>query len=40
MVLGTSLYRVSQEESSVFWDAILEVIIKKIHNNMCLIPNG
>jgi hypothetical protein len=37
-----SVYRVSQEQRSVFWDAILPVILnkKKLYMYMCPIPNG
>jgi len=35
------LYRVSQEESSVFWEVIVLVILSKnVYVNMCRIPNG
>jgi hypothetical protein len=35
------LYRVSQEEMSVFWGIIVLVILrKKVRMNMCPIPNG
>ena len=31
-------YRVVQEETSVFWEAIVQVIVRKnFHTNMCLI---
>ena len=34
------LYRVIQEERSIFWEGIVSVIVKKkIHINMCLILN-
>jgi hypothetical protein len=34
-------YRVSQEERSIFWEVIVSVILsKKLHMNMCPIPNG
>jgi hypothetical protein len=36
-----ALYRVSQEERSIFWEAIVSVILsKKLYMNMCPIPNG
>jgi hypothetical protein len=35
------LYRVSQEEGSIFWEVIVSVILsKKLYMYMCLIPNG
>ena len=35
------VYRVSQEERSVFWEVIVSVILsKKLYMNMCPIPNG
>ena len=35
------LYRVSQEERSIFWEVIVSVILsKKLYMNMCPIPNG
>jgi len=35
------LYRVSQEERSIFWEVIGVVILSKhVHMNMCPIPNG
>jgi uncharacterized membrane-anchored protein len=35
------IYRVSQEERSVFWEVIVSVILsKKLYMNMCPIPNG
>jgi hypothetical protein len=34
------LYRVSQEESSIFWEVVVSVILRKnIYMNMCPIPN-
>jgi hypothetical protein len=39
--LGHSVYRVSQEERSIFWKVIVSVILsKKLYMNMCPIPNG
>jgi len=36
-----SLYRVSQEEMSTFWEVIVSVILSKnVYMNMCSIPNG
>ena len=35
------LYRVSQEESSIFWEVIVSVILSKnVYMNMFPIPNG
>ena len=35
------VYRVSQEERSIFWEVIVSVILSKnVYMNMCLIPNG
>ena len=35
------LYRVSQEESTIFWEIILSVILSKnVYTNKCPIPNG
>jgi hypothetical protein len=37
----TSIYRVSQEERSIFWEVIVSVILsKKLYMNMCPILNG
>jgi hypothetical protein len=37
----TALYRVSQEEKSIFWEAKVSVILsKKVYTYMCPIPNG
>ena len=37
----TYIYRVSQEESSIFWEVIVSVILSKmLYMNMCPIPNG
>ena len=37
----TTLYRVSQEESSIFWEVIVSAILSKnVYMNMCPIPNG
>jgi hypothetical protein len=36
-----TLYRVSQEERSIFWDVIVSVILSKtVYKYMCPIPNG
>jgi len=36
-----SIYRVSQEERSIFWEVIVSLILSKnVHMNMCTIPNG
>jgi hypothetical protein len=35
------IYRVSQEERTIFWEVIVSVILsKKLYMNMCPIPNG
>jgi hypothetical protein len=35
------IYRVSQEERSIFWEAIVSVILSKnVYVNMCPILNG
>jgi hypothetical protein len=36
------LYRMSQEERSIFWEVILSVILSKteMYMYMCPIPNG
>ena len=35
------VYRVSQEESSIFWEIIVSVILSKnVYTNMCPIPKG
>jgi hypothetical protein len=35
------IYRVSQEERTMFWEVIVSVIqSKKLYMNMCPIPNG
>jgi hypothetical protein len=35
------LYRVSEEERTIFWEVIVSVILsKKLYVNMCPIPNG
>jgi hypothetical protein len=40
-ILRHHLYRVSQEERSIFWEIIVSVILrKKVYMNMCPIPNG
>ena len=42
-VLSTKviIYRVSQEEKSIFWEVIVSVILSKnIYMSMCPIPNG
>jgi hypothetical protein len=39
--LGGCIYRVSQEERTIFWEVIVSVILsKKLYINMYLIPNG
>jgi hypothetical protein len=41
IVKNMPIYRVSQEEKSIFWEVILSVILsKKLYMNMCPIPNG
>jgi hypothetical protein len=36
-----SIYRMSQEERSIFWEVIVSVILsKKLYMNMCPIPKG
>ena len=36
-----NIYRVSQEERSIFWEVIVLVILSKnVYMNMCPIPNG
>jgi hypothetical protein len=40
-LLRHRVYRVSQEERSIFWEVIVSVILsKKLDMNMCPIPNG
>ena len=35
------IYRMSQEEKSIFWEVIVSVILSKnVYMNMCPIPNG
>ena len=35
------VYRMSQEERSIFWEVIVSVILsKKLYMNICPIPNG
>jgi hypothetical protein len=35
------IYRVSQEERTIFWEVIVSVILsKKLYKNVCSIPNG
>jgi hypothetical protein len=35
------IYRVSQEERTIFWEVIVSAILsKKLYMNMCPIPNG
>jgi len=35
------IYRVSQEERSIFWEVMVSVILSKnVYTNMCPIPNG
>ena len=39
--LYNCIYRVSQEERSIFWEVIVSVILnKKLYTNMCPIPNS
>jgi hypothetical protein len=38
--LSFALYRMSQEESSVFWEVIVSVILKKVYMYMYPIPEG
>jgi hypothetical protein len=43
VLLVTPLYRMSQEEMSIFWEATVSVIISKkvyMYMYMCSIPNG
>jgi len=41
VVKNKDLYRVSQEERSIFWEVIVSVILSKnVYTNMCPIPNG
>jgi hypothetical protein len=41
LILPSTLYRVFQEERSIFWDVTLSVILaKKMHMYMSPIPNG
>jgi hypothetical protein len=36
-----TIYRVSQEERTIFWEVIVSVILsKKLYKNVCPIPNG
>jgi hypothetical protein len=36
-----TIYRISQEERSIFWEVIVPVILgKKVYMNMCPIPNS
>ena len=38
---NSAIYRMSQEERSIFWEVIESVILSKnIYMNMCPIPNG
>ena len=38
---SAAIYRVSQQERSIFWEVIVSVILsKKLYMNMCSIPNG
>jgi len=34
------IYRVTAEERSIVLEVIISVIVKKVHINMCQIPNG
>jgi hypothetical protein len=39
--LQSYIYRVSQEEKTIFWEVIVSVSLsKKLYMNMCPIPNG
>jgi hypothetical protein len=39
--LAALLYRVSQEERTIFWEVKVSAILsKKLYMNMCPIPNG
>jgi hypothetical protein len=39
--MTTEIYRVSQEERTIFWEVTVSVILsKKLYMNMCPIPNG
>jgi hypothetical protein len=41
MTLDGMIYRVSQEERSIFWEVIVSVILsKEVYMYMCRIPNG
>jgi hypothetical protein len=38
---NNEIYRVPQEERTIFWEVIVSVILsKKLYMNMCPIPNG
>jgi hypothetical protein len=40
-LLGSKLYRMSQEERSIFWEVIVSVILsKKMYIYICTIPKG
>ena len=40
-ISSKQIYRVSQEERSIFWEVIVSVILsKRLYMNMCPIPNG
>ena len=40
-IIPNAIYRVSQEERSIFWKVIVSVILSKnVYMNMCPIPNG
>ena len=40
-ISSMKVYRVSQEERSIFWEVIVSVILSKnVYMNMCHIPNG
>jgi hypothetical protein len=41
MYMYVCIYRVSQEERTIFWEVIVSVVLsKKLYMNMCPIPKG
>ena len=41
LIFHVGVYRVSQEERSIFWEVIVSVILSKnVYMNICPIPNG
>jgi hypothetical protein len=39
--IQNNLFRVSQEERSIFWEVIISSILRKeVYMNLCPIPNG